>query len=314
MKYAVVILLLAAVLTLTACNTPAPATGSANLASVANTTTLDPDPSNQPFSSSHQDDQTDSASSTNAEHEPASPPDQIVPPDAVPQRQPQHQYQPSTSTLTTNELPTVHASATGVVQAEPDTAIITMAVQTEHETVEPARARAARVTNELIQTLHDHQIDEKDIATANFSIYPRYDYSDGNRLLMGYTVAHSLKVKVRDIDNAGHVIDAASQSGGSNLEFHHITFDIDDPTDHITLARAQAVDNLHRIAAQLAEESDRELGPLLSIREGFSFTPTAPFTRSYDFLESAGTSMHNTSIAAGQTTVSVSVSGVFELQ
>ena len=305
MRYAATILIITAVLALTACAapTPAPTTTAANLATVANIATLNPDPKEQPSDSSHQNGQPDSATSTVTENG-----------SAVPQRQPRPPYQPSTSSQSTNELPTVHASATGVTQAEPDVAVISMEVQIEHETVEPARARAAQVANALIQTLHDHHIAEKDITTSNFSIYPRYDYRNGNRFLMGYTVSHSLTVKVRDIENAGNVIDAASKSGGSNLEFHHIAFDIDDPTDHIDQARAQAVDNLHRIAAQLAEESDREIGPLLTISEGVSFSPPDTFTRSYDFLEATSASMYDTPIAAGQTKVSVTVSGVFELK
>ena len=189
-----------------------------------------------------------------------------------------------------------------------------MSVEVTEPSVDAARDRAARLTQAVIDQLTRHGVVEEDIRTSRFSIDPDYQYTnDGGRRLNGYRVAHSLTVTYRDLDTVGAVIDTASTAGGDALAFGHIAFTHADPDRHRQAARHDAVDRLHRTARQLAEASNRELGPLLEISEDVS-----PDYGPYQSL-SAGAAMlrseaADTPISIGTDVIRVTVRGVFALR
>ncbi len=189
-----------------------------------------------------------------------------------------------------------------------------MSVEVTEPSAGAARERAARLTEAVIDELGRHGMEEDDIRTSRFSIDPDYQYTkDGRRVLNGYRVIHALAVTHRDLDTLGAVIDEASRAGGDALAFTHIAFSHADPEPHRQAARRDAVDRLHRTARQLAEASNRELGPLLEISEEVS--PDYGLFQSF----SAGAAMlkseaADTPISVGTDVIRVTVRGVFALR
>lgn len=216
---------------------------------------------------------------------------------------------------TDGQTGTIQVSATGFVEAAPDMAVISMAVNTKGLSVESARQETAATTQTIIEALKNQGIPEKDIQTHRFSIYPEYDYRDSYRYLTGYEVTHSLDVKVRDIQSAGRLIDSASQAGGNKLQFHNIRFDHQDPEGLMEDARYQAIEKMHQKAHQIATASGRELGPLLTVGEGIFIPIVRHRSISDSMADSAlSSSAFDTSIPIGTGTVAVRVQGIFEMQ
>ena len=216
--------------------------------------------------------------------------------------------------IAVTQLGTVQVRAVGSAEAVPDIAVIGMSVEITEPSVAAARDRAARSTQAVIDELGRHGVEEEDIRTSRFSIEPDYQYTnDGGRRLNGYRVVHVLTVTYRDLDTVGAAIDAVSRAGGDALAFRNIAFTHADPERHREAARRDAVDRLHRTARQLAEASDRELGPLLEISEEVS-----PDYGPYQSL-SAGAAMlrseaADTPISVGSDVISVTVRGLFALR
>ena len=210
---------------------------------------------------------------------------------------------------------TVQVRAEGSVEAVPDIAVLGMSIEITEPSVAAARDRAARLTQAVIDELERQGVEEEDIRTNRFSIHPDYQYTnDGRRRLNGYQVVHSLAVTYRNLDAVGAALDAVSKAGGDALAFRHIAFTHADPERHRAAARRDAVHTLHRTARQLAEASNRELGPLLEISEDVS----APDYGPYQSL-SAGAAMLrseavDTPISIGSDVISVTVRGVFALR
>ena len=202
--------------------------------------------------------------------------------------------------------------AEGSVEAVPDIAVLGIGVEITKPSVAAAREQAARVTEAVIDELGRHGVADRDMQTSRFSIQPDYRYTDdGRRLLTGYRVAHALTVTYRELDTVGAAIDAVSEAGGDDLAFRDIAFAHSEPERHLEAARREAVGKLHRIARQLAEAANRELGPLLEISEGAAL-PADPYPR-----PAAGALLKaeavDTPISVGSDTITVTVRGVFAL-
>ena len=209
---------------------------------------------------------------------------------------------------------TVQIRAEGSAEAVPDIAVLGMSVQVTEPSVEAARDRAARLTQVVIDQLTRHGVEEEDIRTSRFTIDADYQYTnDGGRRLNGYRVIHALTVTHRDLDSVGAVIDTASTAGGDALAFGHIALTHADPDRHRQAARRDAVDRLHRMARQLAEASNRKLGPLLEISEDASpdYGPFQNLSAGAAMLRSEAA---DTPISIGTDVIRVTVRGVFALR
>ena len=164
-------------------------------------------------------------------------------------------------------------SETGEVYAKPDLAVVNLSVIKEAKTVAEAINENAEIMNRVIQTMKDQGIEDKDLKTINFSIYPRYEYTDGTfgkRILVGYEVFQQLQIKIRDMEKIGTIIEKASSSGVNDVG--ELQFTIDDEEKLKKQARAQAVEKAKTKAQELASQLDVKLGRVVSFNESF-FTP-----------------------------------------
>jgi len=107
-----------------------------------------------------------------------------------------------------------------IIKVKPDVAFIDIGVETEDKNSKVAQDENKKLMNNVFNTLKELNIDEKDIQTKNYSIYPKHVYNDETResTVSGYRVNNSLKVTIRDIENIGDVIDAVSKEGANKIQ------------------------------------------------------------------------------------------------
>jgi uncharacterized protein YggE len=181
---------------------------------------------------------------------------------------------PGTSVETGYQQTGIWVAGTGEVTVTPDLAVLNMGVEVQKETVSEAYSLAAETMGGIIQTLKENNVSEEDIKTQRFSINQETDYrSTQPDVIIGYTVTNIAEVKIRDIDNASGILDAAVNAGGDYARIRSFGFTVDDPTIYYEEAREKALADALEKAEQIAENTDLTLGSPTFIAENTSYNP-----------------------------------------
>ena len=204
----------------------------------------------------------------------------------------------------TDATRTINVSGTGSVSLAPDIVTMQLGVDIRNEDLGAAQQEAAATMEGLISALQASGIEERDLQTSGYSIWLEYDYNKTPQTVLGYHVAHTVTVTVRDIDRAGATIETAVENGATVV--HGVWFGLSDPSEAIKQAREQAVEDDRAKAEELARLTQSTLGPVQSITEGYSSPgypiPYAGEARAADMAASAPP------INPGETQVTLTVS------
>ena len=119
----------------------------------------------------------------------------------------------------------------GSVTVVPDVAVLSLGVETQAATVAQAQAQAAEAMDVVMTELENWGINESDIKTQYYSIYPVKRYNNGQEFLIGYRVTNTVTAKVRQVDDTGAIIDTVVRAGGDTIRINNIYFTVDDPSD-----------------------------------------------------------------------------------
>jgi len=133
--------------------------------------------------------------------------------------------------------------AMGKVTVKPDIAMTTMGVTTKAKTVADAQTENTRIMNELILKLKGLDINEDDIQTTNYNIYPTYNWTEiSGQVLDGYEISQNVSVKIRDLEKANQVVALAGEVGATNVS--GLNFTVDDKENYLKQAREEAFEKV----------------------------------------------------------------------
>ncbi|OGG76864.1 hypothetical protein A3B35_02110 [Candidatus Kaiserbacteria bacterium RIFCSPLOWO2_01_FULL_54_24] len=171
---------------------------------------------------------------------------------------------------------TITVSGEGEVFAVPDTATFSVTIQEEAKQVKDAQKVATEKSNDIIAYLKKQGVEEKDIKTADYSVYPQYDYTNaacsggycppGRQVLRGFQVSQTLTVKVRDTEKAGDLLSGVGELGASSVSGLSFELDTADQSAKEAEARGKAIEDARTKAEALAGQ----LGVSLVRIVGFS--------------------------------------------
>lgn len=175
---------------------------------------------------------------------------------------------------------TISVSGKGEIVAKADIATLTLTVLEESANVSDAQSRATKKINNIIKFLKDNGVEEKDIKTINYNIYPRYNYikpkTEGdyeliknNRVLIGYEISQGIEVKVRKIDSAGNILSGIGNLGASNVS--GLDFSIDEEEKLKKEARGLAIEDARENAKTLAKNLGVKLVKVVNFSESGYF-------------------------------------------
>ena len=202
-------------------------------------------------------------------------------------------------------------SAEGTSEARPDLATISLGVTTEGQTAAAALAENARRMTALTQALRRAGVAERDIQTANVSVYPQQQYVEGQQpRITGYQANNTVSAKVRDINNTGRVIDAAVAAGGNTV--NGVSFSHADPDAQLDVARRDAIAEARRRAELYANALGMRVNRIVSVAEGGGYAP--PIMVTAERMMAHDGAAAPTPIAPGEIETRVSVSVTFELR
>lgn len=194
-----------------------------------------------------------------------------------------------TAAAPASDVQYVSVNGTGTVTMQPDMATVWVGVQTEDASAADALATNNTMVENLKATLLDFGIEEKDMQTANFSIWPysEYDYLTGEPGDTVYQVQNTVIVIIRDLDQLGDLLDAAVTSGANTI--NSVNFGVADTEAAYNQAMASAMANAESRAVLLAEAGNVELGEVQYISTFLGGTGiTEPYAKDLAMSEDAG--------------------------
>lgn len=187
----------------------------------------------------------------------------------------------SSGTTPSDELEGITVTGEGIAYATADIARVRFGVQETANSVDTVRDRLNDKIDRVRDELDELNIDDKDIKTVEYNLYPERDYRYNPSRITGYTGRHSYLVTIRDLDDINDVVDAITRAGANDVS--NVTFDLDDPDEYVEEAREEAIEEAKDKAADIAKSADIKLGKLISIRENVGGI-TDPYRYAYDGL------------------------------
>ena len=168
----------------------------------------------------------------------------------------------------------ITVSAEGKASVMPDIALINIGVTSEGAKVEKIIKENTDKVNAILKGIKDLGVAEKDLETVSYNLSPRYEWSDkGERISKGYTLNQNIRVKIRDFEKVGAVLEK-SASAGANL-IGDLSFIVDDPETVRSIAVETAIAKAKSKAKLIAEKSGLRLGRVVNMYEDYYPSPVA---------------------------------------
>jgi len=227
-----------------------------------------------------------------------------------------------TSLITNNRINNqdrLSVTGSGTVYAKADIAnlIVGFTTGTKATAVEATQENTKKM-NEIISTIKDLGVEEKDIKTTDYHLNPVYDWTDkSGRTLKGYEVSQNITIKLRDLEKIGDIIAKTTEKGANQIG--NINFTIDDEYELRNQARELAIEKAKEKAEKIASEAGIKLGRVKNVYENFSYaTPMMDYSNAK--LEASyaigmgGEEVRSPSIESGQNEIKVEVTLMYEVK
>lgn len=208
---------------------------------------------------------------------------------------------------------TIAVSASGTAYGEPDEASFDAGVSALNEDVQVASSAVTEGVSSLLTALRQAGIEERDIRTTNFSIYPEQSYDNsGQPGQLRYRVVNTVHVTVRDTDKLGRLLGLSVEAGAN--EVSNVVFSVADPEALERQAREEAMKAAYAKAVQLAALAPVELGGVRQISEATQGGSAQPLPQFRMEAMSADTAGANVPVSSGQLAVTVTVQVVYSIR
>ena len=203
----------------------------------------------------------------------------------------------------------VRVIGTGEVKVAPDRAVIEVGVEKQDVSAKTAKQLADQAARNILASVRENGVDEKDVQTVAFSLRPQYDYHKGGRLT-GFVAHQTLSITVRDLSKLDSLLESLIQAGGNQIS------SLDYETTELRKYRDQARDLAVKAAREKAESLATSLGQ--GIGKAFSIEEVPESAYQSSAMPNASTEVNlmprkSPSTAPGQNTISATVVVSFEL-
>ena len=149
-----------------------------------------------------------------------------------------------------------HASA----EVAPDMAILFGNLEKRAAVAESARENLAKEMAAFKHVLLGQMIAGQDIQTVRYTLQPEYSYEKNKRSLTGYVARADYKVKIKNLEKLGAVID---KSIGCSFTVDRVEFGLNNRSLFENSLLEEAVANARSKAAVVARAGGRTLGNLI---------------------------------------------------
>ncbi len=207
---------------------------------------------------------------------------------------------------------TVSFSGEGKVLANPDVAMLDLAIVTEATTSKAAQDQNSAKSQALTDFLKKQGIAEKDIKTTGYNIYPQYSYRPSEKpTISGYQVNQSIQIKIRDLTNTDKVLDGVVSVGVNQINNLQLT--IDSPEKLKAEARQKAITDAKNKADELEGQLGIRLGRIVNFSENIGGYP-GPIMYAKEVSGQGGMGGGGPSVPTGENEIVVSVTITYQIK
>ncbi len=218
---------------------------------------------------------------------------------------------PNNATTSKN---TVVAQAEGEFKIMPDIAYITAGVTSNGKKQADVDKENRKKIDSLMNALEENGIQEKDIRTISYNVFPIRDYESTTNKIVGYEVQNYIEITLKDISKVGDILDVCAQAGANDTG--SVRFDVSDKESAKNEALKVAVENAKAKAELMASAAGVGIGDILNITQEYS--SSNEYNRYYAEQPAAPAmkdeSTPATSISAGDITFRANAVITFEIQ
>ncbi len=222
---------------------------------------------------------------------------------------------------------TIMVTGEGEVFAKPDVASFSLSVVETSPTVAQAQEKAETKINKAIAVIKEAGVEDKDITTTSYNVYPKYEWEqtycvamvgvrcpEGKNVLKGYEVSQTITVKVRETEKAGDLVTKVGAVGVSNIS--GVEFTIDDRDKFVAEARAKAIAEAKAKAKVLAKDLGVRLGKLMYYNEEGNYPVYYDKAMGMGGAEMSAQAVApaRASLPSGETTITSRISITYEIK
>ncbi|WP_135852329.1 SIMPL domain-containing protein [Halorussus salinus] len=196
----------------------------------------------------------------------------------------------------------ISVSASGQAEADPDQAVLQVAVLASGDDANAVRERLAENATRMREALRNAGVTDDRVRTVQYSIDQQYREENGERRPAGFRGIHAFEITLSNVDRTGPVIDAAVSNGAAQVQSVELTLSEERRREVRADALRNAMDNARADADVIAESANLSVSGVHTVSTGdvgFSPVRAEALTAQAD----AGTQ-----IASGPVTVTAQVS------
>jgi uncharacterized protein len=217
-----------------------------------------------------------------------------------------------TTTTQTKGEPFV-VQGTGKSTVSPDIAKVDVGIEETGQVLKQVQDSVNKKSQTLVAGIKKIGIDDKDIKTISYYVYPQYDYTSTTQKITGYRVSTDYRITIHDFTKINDLLASVTSLGANTVG--SVNFDLSDDLKNQKLdeARKLAVTEAKTKAAGLAKAAGITLGKIINVSES---NPSD--SRLYALPVTGSGALEKTvtepNIQPGTTEINISVSLSYEIK
>ena len=184
-------------------------------------------------------------------------------------------------------VPRIVVTGDATVQAQPDTAIITISVVTQNKNALEAQQQNATRTEAVVRALKTAAGPGAEVKTSGYSLQPQRIYRENQPpTITGYEARNTVTVTLSDLTKVGSVIDASAQAGANDIS--GIAFTLKQDRAARDQALVQATQEAMGKARVIATALGAKISRVLEVQEEGLIRPIPMYDRRVELASVAG--------------------------
>jgi len=211
-----------------------------------------------------------------------------------------------------SEKRTLQVNGSGEIMAKPDTAFISISVESNAKTASAASMENAEKMQNVTKSIKAIIGKDDRVTTSGYTLSPVYEYNSSTKRseLTGYRAFNSLSVETKELGKLGKLIDSTIKAGATNI--NSLSFGTSNNDEYRRKALVKAVDDARKTAEIVASAAGVKILRISNISPSYSFP--VPLRRDFAVTSKMAMEAAPTPIESGELTVNANVNIIYEIE